>query len=43
LNYLERENKDRRACSLYLSIMDKMGVELPSFGDATQRLVELNA
>ena len=24
----------RRLCSLYLSLMDRMGVELPSFGDA---------
>lgn len=29
---------DRRACSLYLSLMDRMGVELPRFGDATKRL-----
>jgi hypothetical protein len=25
-------------CSLYLSLMDRMGVELPSFGDAKERL-----
>ena len=28
----------RRACNLYLSIMDRMGLVLPSFGDAQQRL-----
>lgn len=43
LDYLEKDNKERRACSLYLSIMDKMGVNLPSFGDASERLVALDA
>jgi hypothetical protein len=28
----------RWLCSLYLSLMDRMGVELPSFGDADDRL-----
>jgi hypothetical protein len=28
-------------CRLYLSMMDKMGVHLESFGDATERLVEI--
>jgi hypothetical protein len=28
-------------CSLYLSLMDRMGVELERFGDATTRLAEL--
>ena len=32
---------DRRACSLYLSIMDRMGVSLPRFGDSDQRLVQI--
>ncbi|MEQ9410962.1 MAG: DUF1552 domain-containing protein [Fuerstiella sp.] len=41
LNYLDRPDEQRRACSLYLSLMDRMGVRLPEFGDATQRLVEL--
>ncbi|MFK7735834.1 MAG: DUF1552 domain-containing protein [Pirellulaceae bacterium] len=30
--------ESRRACSLYLSLMDRMGLELPRFGDASQRL-----
>lgn len=29
---------DRRACNLYLSLMDRMGLELPRFGDSTKRL-----
>ena len=38
LDYLEKGNDNRRACSLYLSLMDKMGVSAPQFGDATKRL-----
>jgi len=41
LNCLDREDDDRRACSLYLSLMDRMGVELPRFGDADRRLAGL--
>lgn len=33
----DRPLEERRACSLYLSIMDRMGVRRPSFGDATKR------
>ncbi len=29
--------EERRACNLYLSIMDRMGVDLPSFGDSRTR------
>ena len=38
-----RDNDDakRRACSLYLSLMDRMGVRLPAFGDADRRLTQL--
>lgn len=32
----------RRACSLYLSIMDRMGISLPAFGDAKSRLAQLS-
>ena len=32
---------DRRACNLYLSIMDRFGVELPRFGDSSKRLTGL--
>jgi len=38
LDYLDQGNDNRRACSLYLSLMDRMGVNLPQFGDADRRL-----
>jgi len=41
LNYLERGDENRRACSLHLSLMDRMGVKLERFGDTTARLTEL--
>ncbi len=41
LDYLDKGNDYRRACSLYLSIMDVMGVQLDSFGDANKRLAGL--
>lgn len=36
-----REQPERQMCRLYLSIMNKMGVELDQFGDATQPLAEV--
>jgi hypothetical protein len=39
LDYLEIEN--RQMCRLYLSMMDKMGVSLDKFGDATDPLEEI--
>lgn len=41
LNYLDKGNENRRACSLYLSLMDKMGVHLDRFGDADKPLAGL--
>jgi hypothetical protein len=41
LDYLERGNENRRAASLYLSIMDRMGVKLDRFGDSDKRLADL--
>lgn len=38
LNYLDQPDDQRRLCSLYLSIMDRMGVNLETFGDADNRL-----
>jgi hypothetical protein len=38
LNYLDKGNDGRRACSLYLSLMDRMGVKLDRFGDSDQGL-----
>jgi hypothetical protein len=39
LDYSGKPN--RRMCSLYLSMMDKMGVHQDSFGDSTERLAEV--
>jgi hypothetical protein len=39
LDYTGRPN--RKMCSLYLSLMDKVGVRLDRFGDSTQRLEEI--
>ncbi|WP_161602515.1 DUF1552 domain-containing protein [Tautonia marina] len=41
LDYLDRDDSDRRACSLYLSLMDRMGVSLTRFGDADRPLADL--
>ena len=38
LDYLDRGDENRRACSLYLSLMDNMGVKVPQFGDTSRRL-----
>jgi hypothetical protein len=41
LDYLDKGDENRRACRLYLSLMDRMGVQLDRFGDADKRLAEL--
>jgi hypothetical protein len=38
LNYAEGGDDKRKMCSLYLSLMDRYGVKLDKFGDATTRL-----
>ena len=38
LDYLGKGDENRRLCSFYLSILDRMGVKLEKFGDATNRL-----
>jgi hypothetical protein len=38
LDYLDAGDEHRRMCSLYLGIMDRMGIKLDSFGDADNRL-----
>ena len=43
LDYLDKGNDNRRACSLYLSMMDRMGVKLDRFGDTDKRLPGLFA
>ena len=41
LDYSKKGDENRKACSLHLSLMDRMGVSLDRFGDATTRLAEL--
>ena len=41
LNYVKESEENRKMCSLYLSIMDRMGVKLDRFGDAETRLARL--
>jgi hypothetical protein len=41
LDYAQRGDDNRKLCSLYLSIMDRMGVPLDRFGDADARLADL--
>jgi hypothetical protein len=41
LDYLYSGDGNRKLCSLYLSIMDRMGVKLDHFGDAETRLANL--
>ncbi|QDT56971.1 hypothetical protein Pan44_50340 [Caulifigura coniformis] len=39
LSYLDKPN--RRMCSLYLSLLDKVGIHLDEFGDSRERLAEV--
>lgn len=41
LDYMDKGDANRKVCSLHLSLMDRMGVKLDGFGDATTRLTEL--
>ncbi|MBI4904060.1 MAG: DUF1552 domain-containing protein [Acidobacteria bacterium] len=41
LDYMDKGNDNRRACSLYLSLMDHMGVKLDRFGETGNRLQNL--
>jgi len=41
LDYVDAGDENRRMCSLYLGIMDRMGVKVDQFGDATTRLANL--
>ncbi|QEL13670.1 DUF1552 domain-containing protein [Limnoglobus roseus] len=38
LDYVGKGNDNRKMCSLYLSLMDRMGVKFEKFGDAQTRL-----
>jgi uncharacterized protein DUF1552 len=41
LDYLYKGDENRKMCSLYLGIMDRMGVKMDAFGDAATRLESL--
>ena len=41
LDYTQASDENRKICSLYLSLMDRMGVKLDKFGDADTRLERL--
>jgi len=41
LDYADAGDENRKLCSLHLSIMDRVGVNLPKFGDADSRLAHL--
>jgi hypothetical protein len=41
LDYTDKGDENRKLCSLYLSLMDRVGVNLPRFGDADTRLADL--
>jgi len=38
LDYVKAGDENRKVCSLYLSLMDRFGIKLDRFGDATTRL-----
>jgi hypothetical protein len=38
LDYIDKGDDNRKLCSLYLSLMDRMGLKLDHFGDADTRL-----
>lgn len=41
LDYRDKPDEQRRACSLYLSLLDRMGAPLPRFGDADRPLADV--
>jgi hypothetical protein len=41
LDFSDQSDDDRKLCSMYLSIADRMGLNLDQFGDANTRLVGL--
>jgi len=41
LDYTDKGDDNRKLCSMYLSIMDRMGAKLDRFGDAETRLAGL--
>lgn len=41
LDYVGKDDDDRKLCSMYLSIMNRMGVKRDHFGDAQEQLADL--
>jgi hypothetical protein len=41
LDYSDAGDENRKLCSLHLSLMDRMSVQLPKFGDADSRLANI--
>ena len=41
LNYLDRNDDERKLCGLYLSLLNKMDAPAERFGDATAPLADL--
>ena len=41
LDYMDKGDENRKLCSMYLSIMDRMGIKLDRLGDADTRLAGL--
>lgn len=41
LDYVGKDDDDRKLCSMYLSIMDRMGMKQDHFGDAEKQLAGL--
>jgi Protein of unknown function (DUF1552) len=41
LDYMKAGDENRKACGLYLSLLDRMGIKLDRFGDADARLENL--
>ena len=41
LDFYKAGDENRKMCSLYFSIMDRMGIKVDQFGDATEGLKDL--
>ena len=41
LDYLDKGDEQRKVCSLHMSLMERMGVQVDRFGDATAALADL--
>jgi hypothetical protein len=41
LDYVGRPEQERRLCSLYLSLMNRLGAKQPRFGDASAELRDI--